>query len=326
MPFFQHCLTENLKICHDNLPLFGLFEVKNGHWIRPGLKVKELPELDFLRENNGFGNFELRIRFRFPPYIGGQLKCQRAVRHPREKLYEGPLNNYLLYQTRYDLMANNFEFSPDHPLSSALGVAIFDYLRIKYEDLAYQANTFGRKKPKLKNLLPPKNLADLERKNFIHVQRHVHLFNKSVKDMEKKTQTETDNDFNLMKEFFQGMGDFKGRVNISKILEIMKSCRNPYKDQYLVNLEPLLRAQDWGEFFKCESSDSRQMDDIWVHPEHGIKLKRNGESDWINVADYADFLTITRVDNKVEIWVCFAKTIFLGFKKYLVQKLYKCFD
>ena len=29
-------------------------------------------------------------------------------------------------------------------------------------------------------------LRNLERKNFIHVQRHVHLFNKSVKDMEKK--------------------------------------------------------------------------------------------------------------------------------------------
>ena len=86
---------------------------------------------------------------------------------------------------------------------------------------------------------------------------------------------------------------------------MMVTVYSPKKDQYLVNLEPLLRAQDWGECFKCESSDSRQMDDIWVHPEHGIKLKRNGESDWINVADYADFLTITRVDNKVEIWVCY---------------------
>ena len=101
-------------------------------------------------------------------------------------------------------------------------------------------------------------------------------------------------------------------------LETIKSCSNPYKDQYLVNLEPLLRAQDWGEFFKCESSDSRQMDDIWVHPEHGIKLKRNGESDWINVADYADFLTITRVDNKVEIWVRY-ENYFPGFNKYLVR-------
>ena len=212
-------MTENLKICHDNLPLFGLLEVGNGHWIRPGLKLTDLHHLDFLRDNNGFSNFELRIRFRFPPYIGGQLKCQRAVRHPREKLYEGPLNNYLLHQTRFDLMANNFEFSPDHPLSSALGVAIFDYLRIKYEDLL-AANTFGnnRKKPKLKNLLPPKNLADLERKNFIHVQRHVHLFNKSVKDMEKKTQTETDNDFNLMKDFFQGMGTNLGSLNMVAII------------------------------------------------------------------------------------------------------------
>lgn len=91
-----------------------------------------------------------------------------------------------------------------------------------------------------------------------------------------------------------------------------------------MNLEPLLRAQDWGEFFKCESSDSRQMDDIWVHPEHGIKLKRNGESDWINVADYADFLTITRVDNKVEIWVCFGN-IFSWFKQIFSSKTLQMF-
>ena len=137
-------MTENLKISHDNLPLFGLLDEKSCHWIRPGLETLNLKEFDFLKSQNGFYNFELRIRFRFPTHIGAQMKCQRAVRHPREKLYPGAMNSYLLHQTRYDLMANHFELSPDHPLSSALGVAIFDFLRIKYEDLAYHTNKKSR--------------------------------------------------------------------------------------------------------------------------------------------------------------------------------------
>ena len=66
----QTCLKDGLasfNISAEAIFLFGL-RTQSGHWLRPSLKLSEIPAL-CAKENSGFGrveNIELRIRYVFP--------------------------------------------------------------------------------------------------------------------------------------------------------------------------------------------------------------------------------------------------------------------
>ena len=70
----------------------------------------------------------------------------------------------------------------------------------------------------MKRLLPPKSASDLAKHNWFNVLRLNRSFSKSLKREERKKEFES-----MSPEYFQ--------------------------EQYLANVEPLLRRTDWGEIF-----------------------------------------------------------------------------
>jgi len=258
------CLATLGNILPENTILFGL-RTQSGHWLRPALKLTACP----------VEHVQLRLRFRFPPYrVTAQGKLRRPVRFTvdgGERLYGGGVGEYLFYQTRDDLLRGRLEIGEEHSFGTAMGIAVVDTLRLRAQEK--NTNVFkDASNLKMKKLLPPKSASDLAKHNWFNIMRLNRSFTKSLKKEERKKEFET-----MSPEYFQ--------------------------EQYLANVEPLLRKTDWGEIYQLPILAGHEKDqgELWVHPEHGLKLRRRGESDWRKVADFSELLAISRVASRVTI-------------------------
>ena len=126
-----------------------------------------------------------------------------------------------------------------------MGIAVVDTLRLRAQEKS--SNVFKEStNVKMKKLLPPKSASDLAKHNWFNVIRLNRSFTKSLKKEERKKEFES-----MSPEYFQ--------------------------EQYLANVEPLLRKTDWGEIYNLLlHGHEKDQGELWVHPEQGLKLKRKG--------------------------------------------------
>ena len=126
-----------------------------------------------------------------------------------------------------------------------MGIAVVDTLRLRAQEKS--SNVFKESTNiKMKKLLPPKSASDLAKHNWFNVIRLNRSFTKSLKKEERKKEFES-----VSPEYFQ--------------------------EQYLANVEPLLRKTDWGEIYNLLlHGHEKDQGELWVHPEQGLKLKRKG--------------------------------------------------
>ena len=76
-------------------------------------------------------------------------------------------------------------------------------------------------------------------------------------------------------QFFNGLLQSLKKEERKKEFESMSP--EYFQEQYLANVEPLLRKTDWGEIYNLLlHGHEKDQGELWVHPEQGLKLKRKG--------------------------------------------------